>query len=54
LTFAPEPLPGFPRVPGGENGVSVFTALQEQWGLKLEPGRGPVDVLVVESAVQAY
>jgi uncharacterized protein (TIGR03435 family) len=50
LTFAPEPLPGFPRLPGSENGVSVFTALQEQWGLKLEPARGPVEVLVIESA----
>jgi uncharacterized protein (TIGR03435 family) len=50
LTFAPEPLPGFPRLPGSENGVSVFTALQEQWGLKLEPARGGVDVLVIESA----
>jgi uncharacterized protein (TIGR03435 family) len=50
LTFAPEPLPGFPRLPGSENGVSVFTALQEQWGLKLEPERGPVEILVIESA----
>jgi uncharacterized protein (TIGR03435 family) len=50
LTFAPEPLPGFPRLPGSENGVSVFTALQEQWGLKLEPARGPIEMLVIESA----
>jgi uncharacterized protein (TIGR03435 family) len=50
LTFAPEPLPGFPRLPGSENGVSVFTALQEQWGLRLEPARGSVEVLVIESA----
>jgi uncharacterized protein (TIGR03435 family) len=50
LTFAPEPLPGFPRLPGSENGISVFTALQEQWGLKLEPARGSVEVLVIESA----
>lgn len=32
LTFTPEPLPGFPRLPGSDNGVSVFTALPEQWG----------------------
>lgn len=31
---------------------ALFTALQEQLGLRLESRRGPVDVLVIESAAQ--
>lgn len=30
------------------DGASLFTALQEQAGLKLEPQRGPVEVLLIE------
>ena len=37
-------------VPVDPNGPSLFTALQEQLGLKLESTKGPVDVLVVERA----
>ncbi|MGH7553391.1 MAG: TIGR03435 family protein, partial [Longimicrobiales bacterium] len=55
LAFArPEPLPpGRERDPADQENVPVFaTALQEQLGLKLEPTRGPVDVLVIDSVQQ--
>ena len=31
-----------------EDGVSVFTAIQEQFGLKLDPRREPLDALVID------
>jgi uncharacterized protein (TIGR03435 family) len=35
--------------PRADSGPSIFTAVQEQLGLKLESTRGPVDVLVIDS-----
>ena len=41
-----------PPVPIDWNGPSLFTALEEQLGLKLRPVRGPVEVLVIDSVQQ--
>ena len=38
-----------PVPPSGQLGLSIFTALEEQLGLKLESAKGPVDVLLVDS-----
>jgi uncharacterized protein (TIGR03435 family) len=55
LTWTPDQVPqrdsaGGPALPPIDpNGPSIFTAVQEQLGLKLESTKGPVDVLVIDS-----
>jgi uncharacterized protein (TIGR03435 family) len=60
LTFAPDestvPIPGTVgaddsgRPLPSDIGPNIFTAVQEQLGLKLESAKGPVDVLVIDRA----
>jgi len=42
-------VPGIPVAPL-DDAASIFTALQEQLGLKLESTRGPVELMVIDSA----
>jgi uncharacterized protein (TIGR03435 family) len=53
LTFAAEqrgqPPPGVDLPPVDPGAPSIFTALQEQLGLKLDATKGPVDVTIVDS-----
>lgn len=40
--------PGDKPTPSPDGGPSIFTALEEQLGLKLESGKAPIDVLVID------
>jgi bla regulator protein blaR1 len=50
LEFLPESTGFDAPAPANPNAPSLFTALQEQLGLRLESRRGPVEVLVIDSA----
>ena len=60
LSYAPEAIGsvgGPPLINGGPlpvdpNAPNLFTALQEQLGLKLDSQRGPVDVVVIDRIEQ--
>jgi len=45
-----QPPPGVERPTFPDGGPSIYTAMQEQLGLKLESAKGPVDVLAIEKA----
>ena len=50
LEWSADRNPGGPgeQIPAGADGPSIFTAVQEQLGLKLEPAKGPVELLVID------
>jgi uncharacterized protein (TIGR03435 family) len=51
LTWSPDEAAATPT--DGAAAPSIFTALQEQLGLKLESGKGPVEILVVDHMEKA-
>jgi uncharacterized protein (TIGR03435 family) len=52
LKWTPDDAAPANRDASSESNVSIFTAVQEQLGLKLQPTKGPVDTLVIDHAEQ--
>ncbi|HTM02714.1 MAG TPA: TIGR03435 family protein [Vicinamibacterales bacterium] len=50
LHYQPEGFAGIGIRPPANDGPSIFTAVQEQLGLKLTASRGPIDVQVIDHA----
>jgi len=51
LKFGPEPVPSRPNTRESlPIGPSIFTALREQLGLRLVPGKFPLEIIEVEHA----
>lgn len=50
LEFSGRPLSVDPSAAAGDDGPSMFEAIQTQLGLRLESGQAPVDVLVIDRA----
>jgi uncharacterized protein (TIGR03435 family) len=51
LKWAPdEPVRTDPNAPPAEAGPSIFTAMEEQLGLRLESRKGPIETLIIQSA----
>jgi uncharacterized protein (TIGR03435 family) len=52
LAYTPEQPPNFngAALPPTADGESLFTAVREQLGLRLEAGRAPLDVIVIDGA----
>jgi uncharacterized protein (TIGR03435 family) len=48
IIFTLEWTPDQGASPASTDGFSIFTALQDQLGLKLESAKGPVNVIVVD------
>lgn len=46
----PGPDGAFRPPPADPNGPSIFTAVEEQLGLKLESQKGPVEMLTIDAA----